>query len=279
MAVQNQITNKKPSFSLYMTNDAVKEQVANVVGKNSERFITSIISAVTVNPALQGCTSPSILSAALLGESLKLSPSPQLGYFYMIPYKDSKTGTTQAQFQIGYRGLWELAQRSGQYKKINVVPIKAGELKGYDPLNEEIVVELISDWDEREAAETCGYYAFFELANGFRKAIYWSKKQMVAHAEKYSPGFRAHKGYTFWEKNFDMMARKTMLKQLLKWGPSSIELQNAIVYDNTTGSTVDARSYAPDSFEMEEIEETIIEPEKPAETAHTPSQNMEDFFR
>jgi recombination protein RecT len=147
-----------------------------------------------------------------------------------VPF-NSKNGK-QAQFQLGYKGYIQLAIRSGQYKKLNVLAIKKGELINYDPLNEEIDVDLIDDEVERENAETIGYYAMFEYTNGFRKSIYWSKAKMEKHALKYSMGYKAKKGYTFWEKDFDSMAFKTMLRQLIsKWGIMSVDMQNAIEND------------------------------------------------
>ena len=220
-------------FSAFMTQDAVKNKINQMVGgKDGQRFITAIISAVNTNPELAVCDKNSIVSAALLGESLKLSPSPQLGQYYMVPYNDTKRGCKVAQFQLGYKGYVQLAIRSGYYKKINVLAIKEGELVKFDPLEEEIEVNLIDDEQEREQAETIGYYAMFEYHNGFRKAIYWSRAKMEAHANQYSKGYKARKGYTFWEKDFDGMAYKTMLRQLIsKWGIMSIELQNAIEKD------------------------------------------------
>ena len=238
MAVNNSLAarkDQKVGLTVYLTQDAVKDQINKVVGgKNGQRFMSAIISAVNTNPALQECTNSSILSGALLGESLNLSPSPQLGHYYLVPFNDKNKGKV-AQFQLGYKGYIQLAIRSGQYKKLNVLAIKEGELEFFDPLNEEIKINLMVDkWDERESAETIGYYAMFELTNGFRKAIYWSKKQMENHALKYSQGYRAKKGYTFWEKNFDGMAYKTMLRQLIsKWGIMSIDLQSAFENDMT----------------------------------------------
>lgn len=235
MAVQNSLAKKAQRYSLtaYLNNDAIKKQIAQVVGgKNGTRFIASVISAVQNNQELQKCTNSSILSAALLGESLQLSPSPQLGQYYMVPFRNSKTKETEAQFQLGYKGCIQLALRSGQYRKLNVLAIKEGELISYDPLNEEIEVRLIEDEAERENAETAGYYAMLEYINGFRKTLYWSKAKMEAHAEKYSMGYRAHKGFTFWEKDFDGMAYKTMLRQLIsKWGIMSIDMMSALDSD------------------------------------------------
>ena len=141
MAVQNSLAARqaKTGLTAYLTQDAVKKQINSVVGgKNGTRFISSIVSAVQTTPALQECTNPSILSAALLGEALNLSPSPQLGQFYMVPFDNKKKGIKEAQFQLGYKGYIQLAERSGYYKKLNVLAIKEGELIKYDPLNEEI---------------------------------------------------------------------------------------------------------------------------------------------
>ena len=235
MALQNSLTKSKQRLGItaYLTQDAVKEQINKVVGgKNGEKFVTAIVSAVNTNPALAECTNTSILSGALLGHSLNLSPSPQLGQYYLVPFKKNKAGVTEAQFQLGYKGYIQLAIRSGQYKKLNVLAIKEGELRSFDPLNEEIDVKLIEDEEEREQAKTIGYYAMFEYVNGFRKAIYWSKTKMEAHALKYSKGYQAKKGYTFWEKDFDGMAYKTMLRQLIsKWGIMSIDMMSAIDAD------------------------------------------------
>ena len=237
MAVSNSFTaRQKPKFSVAIQSDGYKKLINNTLGdpKRAQRFIAAVSSAVGTNPDLQECDAGSILTAALLGEGLNLSPSPQLGQYYLVPYKINGRGKV-AQFQIGCKGYLQLAIRSGQYKHINVLSIKEGELMGFDPLNEEINVRLIEDEMEREQAPTIGYYAMFEYLNGFRKALYWSREKMEAHAQRYSKGYNAKKGYTFWEKDFDGMAHKTMLRQLIsKWGIMSADfpdLQRAIEND------------------------------------------------
>lgn len=264
MAVQNSLQrsrgNQRLGISAYLTADAVKNQINQVVGgKDGQRFISAIVSAVNTNPALQECTNQSILSGALLGESLKLSPSPQLGQYYLVPFNDKNKGKV-AQFQLGYKGYIQLAIRSGQYKKLNVLAIKEGELIRFDPLNEEIEVRLIEDEEEREQANTIGYYAMFEYTNGFRKAIYWSKRKMEAHALKYSKGYQAKKGYTFWEKDFDGMAYKTMLRQLIsKWGIMSIDMASAIDSDMAVINEDGTKDYVDNDdalFDMEPLQET-----------------------
>ena len=173
-----------------------------------------------------------------MGEALNLSPSPQLGQFYMVPFNNKKKGCKEAQFQLGYKGYIQLAKRSGVYKKINVISIKEGELVSYNPLEEELEVNLIEDDFVRENTPTIGYYAMFEEINGYRHSIYWSKQKMMAHAEKYSLAFAKNGGgkslelleqgkipekdmwkySSFWFKDFDGMAHKTMLRQLIsKW--------------------------------------------------------------
>lgn len=265
MVVTNSLqkSQKRLGIGSYLTGDAVKQRINQVIGgKDGQRFISAVVSAVQTNPALQECTNQSILSAALLGESLKLSPSPQLGQYYMVPFNDKERGKV-AQFQLGYKGYIQLAIRSGQYKKLNVLAIKAGELVKFDPLNEEIEVKLIEDEEQREAAETIGYYAMFEYTNGFRKALYWSKKKMEAHALKYSQGYKNDKkkgtAYTFWSKDFDGMAYKTMLRQLIsKWGIMSIDMASAIDADMAVINEDGTKDYVdndPDVIVMEQPSE------------------------
>ena len=295
MAVQNSLARQDQSMklSVYLQNDAVKKQINQVVGgKNGTRFISSIVSAVQSTPALQECTSPSIVNAALLGEALNLSPSPQLGQFYMVPFDNKKKGCKEAQFQLGYKGYIQLAIRSGYYKKLNVLAIKEGELVRYDPLDEEVEVNLIEDDILREEAPTMGYFAMFEYENGFRKTLYWSKKKMLAHAEKYSFAFYKNGGArslelleqgkipekdmwkysSFWFKDFDGMALKTMLRQLIsKWGIMSIDLQNAIdkdmavIHEDGKTDYVDAVK-AEDDGVVSDQELNEVQEEQPAAT-------------
>ena len=260
MAVQNTLQKSKSRLGMtaYLTQDAVKNQINQVIGgKNGQRFISAVVSAVNTNPMLQECTNQSILSAALLGESLNLSPSPQLGQYYMVPFNDKNRGKV-AQFQLGYKGYIQLAIRSGQYKKLNVLAIKEGELIHFDALNEEIEVRLIEDEEQREQAATIGYYAMFEYVNGFRKAIYWSKAKMEAHALKYSKGYAAKKGYTFWEKDFDGMAYKTMLRQLIsKWGIMSIDMITAIDSDMAVINEDGSKTYVDNDSDVIEMDQSV----------------------
>ena len=275
MAVQNSLSkqNSRLGIGAYLSQDAVRKKINEVIGgENGQRLITAIVSATTQNKDLQACTNQSILSAALVGESLKLSPSPQLGQYYLVPFKNNKTRTTEAQFQLGYKGYIQLALRSGYYKKLNVMAIKEGELVSFNPLEEDIEVNLIQDERQREEARTTGYYAMFEYLNGFRKAMYWSREKMESHALKYSRGYQAKKGFTFWEKDFDGMAYKTMLRQLIsKWGIMSIDMQTAfdndmaVIHEDGTKNYVESDdSYFNNQAEVVEVEADEVVEEGPA---------------
>ena len=256
--------NNKPVFSVFMNQDNIKKLVQQAVGKDAQRFTASIISAVSNNPARHKCEQSTILSAALLGQSLGLSPSPQLGHYYLVPFEDKKNDRTVAQFQIGYKGYIQLAMRSGQYTDLDVIEIKEGEYKGKDKRSGKQIFEFIEDDDVRENLPTIGYMAYFELVNGFRKTIYWTKQKMLNHADRYSPAFSKNGGdvihtrygdkvkvsfedyeagrydpndawlySSFWYKSFDDMAFKTMIRQLIsKWGIMSIEMQDAFTHDD-----------------------------------------------
>lgn len=254
----NAVANR-PTFSVAITTKEYKDCINRTIQdpKRAQRFVSSIISAVSVNPDLQTCAPSTVLAGALLGESLGLSPSPQLGHYYLVPYWNKKKGGYDAQFQMGYKGYVQLAIRSGEYKKLNALAIKKGELIKWDPLTEDLEIKIIEDDTEREKAPTIGYFAFFECLNGYTKKIYWSKEKMLAWADRYSPAFHLNavidkdpkksrvsfadfeagnypkedewKYSSFWYKNFDGMAFKTMLRRLLpNWGPMSIEFQAAM---------------------------------------------------
>ena len=234
---------KKLSFSAMLKTESYQKALHNALSdpKEIQKFTSAITSVVATNPNIANCDSSTILSSALLGHSLGLVPSPQLGQYYMVPFEDKKNHRTTATFVLGYKGYVQLAIRSGQYKRLNVIEIKEGELIKWDRLTEEFELKFIEDDTEREATETIGYLAYFKYVSGYEKAIYWTKEKMKAHAMKYSPGYasdiRKGNNYTFWSKDFDSMAKKTMLRQLIgKWGIMSVEMQRAYVAD---GAVVD----------------------------------------
>lgn len=230
---------QRMTFSVAINSTGYQKLINSTIKdpNKAQRFVTAITSAVAVNPLLQDCDPATILSGALLGESLGLSPSPQLGQYYLVPFNNTKKGCKDAQFQLGYKGYIQLALRSGYYKRLNVFSVKAGELKAWNPITEELELEMIEDDEAREKTASVGYVATFTYVNGFTKTIYWSRKKMEAHALRYSKGYAAKKNYTMWEKDFDAMAYKTMLRQLIsKWGVMSIDLQTAFEQDKVVES-------------------------------------------
>lgn len=263
----NAVTKEKPKFSKWLRDIESKNQsVTSVVGDKAEavKFIGNITSLVAINGDLAECDYNTILSAGLLANALKLSMSPSIGHCYLIPYKDNKNNRTVATFVLGWKGYVQLAERTGYYQQINVIPIKEGEIVKIDPINEDYQFNQILD-DERDNKPTVGYFAFFQYNQahgGFRKAIYMSKTKMLKHAARYSKAFHleavesnypskcrvsyadylagkyppsdAWKYSSYWYTDFDGMAMKTMIRQLIgKWGIMSTDFQKA--YDADGG--------------------------------------------
>lgn len=274
--MNNQQIAQRPKFSAMISTPSYQKMINNTLKDPARvrRFVSSITSAVATNPMLQECDPATILSGALLGESLNLSPSPQLGQYYLVPFNNTKKGCKDAQFQLGYKGYVQLALRSGYYKRLNVMAVKQGELKSWNPLTEEITLDLMEDEIARENAPSIGYVASFEYLNGFSKTIYWSREKMEAHALRYSKGYAAKKGYTFWEKDFDAMAFKTMLRQLIsKWGVMSIDLQSAFEADSVAEDTDYMQAGQIDQPEATASQEPPIDAEVVSETTEDVSLN------
>ena len=272
----------KESFSQYLTKDSIKQKINAIVGSDKgASFISGLLSAVTANPTLQTCTQASLLNCALLGHSLNLSPSPQLGHYYIVPYENKKMGITEGQFQLGYKAYIQMALRTGQYKTISVIDVKEGELKRFDRLTDEIELDFNEDDFAREKLKTIGYVAYFKLINGFEKVLFWTKEKMELHADKYSKAFNLKisqeiaqgkiqekdmwKYSSYWYKDFDGMAFKTMLRQLIsKWGIMSTEMElafksdMAIIRDDNTFDYVDNQNdliEQPETISKEQQEE------------------------
>lgn len=222
--------------------------------KNS--FVNNISSLVANNTALQACDPRSIIYAGIKATVLDLPLDPNLGFAYVIPYQNRKTGKTEAQFQIGVKGFIQMAIRTGKYRTINVTEIKEGELKDFDLLAGEMRFEARQS---RETLPTVGYAAFIRLTNGFEKTLYMTKGEVEAHAYEYSQTYKADKdkGWTSsqWSKHFDAMARKTVLKRLLSgFGILSVEMQQAIASDQAVFSAQDgAPQYVDNDARIEDV--------------------------
>lgn len=209
-------------FSVTIRDEKYQQLINNTLGDKelARNFVANISTVVAQNPALQNCDAATILSAGLMAESLKLPLSPTLGYAYVIPYGKV------AQFQMGYKGLIQLAQRSGLYERIGVRPVHEGEYVGQDEFGDDIF-NFSHDCDDKPIV---GFYAYFKLLNGFKKSMYWTVKQCETHGARYSKTGKLWKDKT--DGGFEAMASKTVLKLLLnRYGPMSVELQKAIQAD------------------------------------------------
>lgn len=239
----------------YLNTPIVRENIEGVVGKEAlQGFISDIVACVQNNNTLSVCTNKSILNGALIAKSINLPLTPQLGYAWLVPFKNKKQVKTEdgrtenrwvdeAQFQMGYKGYVQLALRSGQYRKLIATDVRKGEVCEYDPFNDCYLMKSV-EFEKRTAKDgkgnyiipVVGYYAKFELVNGFIKEMFMSHEDMVEYAKKYSKAHRSdlekHTSYSFWTTRFEDMAKKTMLRQLLgKWGLLTAELEKAYTCD------------------------------------------------
>lgn len=289
-------TIKQMPFSAYISSPLVQTSIQNTLGDatKTKKFTASIISAVTSNPSLKECVPATIVSAALVGEALNLPPSPQLGRYYIVPYANKNNPTIldsngypvldaygkekkakDGQFILGYKGYIELALRSGQYEDIDAKEVREGEYKGLDDLGRP-VIEFIQDDEERLDKPVVGYMAYLILTSGFKKKIYWSKTKMKLHANKYSSAFDLEaynkiqegtmpqkdmwKYSSYWYADFDGMAFKTMLRQLIsKWGVLSVEMQTAFTKDmaviDEDGNTTYVDNPQNDYVDVQDVEQ------------------------
>lgn len=214
----------------YIKDDGIQKMIKERIGARSGQLTTSLLSVVNNNELLQKADPVTVISAALIAGSLDLPIQQNLGFAYIVPYKNGKTGKYEGQFQMGARGYKQLAQRTGLYKFINDSDVREGELRSHNRLTGAIEFSWIEDEVARMKAPVVGYVSYFELHNGFSSTVYMSLAGIREHAKKYSQSFKS--GFGPWKDNFDAMALKTVTKQnLSKNGPLSTEMQTAIASD------------------------------------------------
>lgn len=216
---QNQI-----SIRNFITGDAAMKKMQELVGKNAASFATSIMQIVNSSDKLKMATPHSILNAACMAATLNLPINNNLGFAYIIPYFNKTTQIYEAQFQLGYKGFIQLAQRSGQFKRINACPV-------YDEdAEEDVHRRLTSLIPIKPRGEIIGYIAYFQLLNGYEANLTMTVEELQAHAKQYSQTYKAGTG--LWKDNFEGMARKTVIKLLLsQQAPLSIDMQQAMLAD------------------------------------------------
>lgn len=223
----SQVATAQPqSLQVLMGNAGVMTKLNSVLGseKKAAAFASSVISVANGNSLLRNANPMTVLGSAMVAATLDLSVVPTLGMAYIVPYKG------QAQFQLGWKGLVELAMRSGQYKNIIVEEVHEGELVKKN----KFTGDYEFDEDAKTSDNVIGYMANFQLTNGFSKTIYWTIDEVKAHATKFSQAYRGGRN-TPWVTDFDAMAKKTVLKSLLsKFGPKSLQMQQAVVFDQAS---------------------------------------------
>ena len=227
-ALQQRALTPMQNFNRIIKAEKTQKYLTSVLGNKKDSFVTSLISAVANNEALQVCEPMSILYTAMKATALGLPIDPNLGYAAMIPFKDTKAGKTLCQFQIQRDGWVELLMRTGQVKFVANEVVHEGELVKHN----KFTGEYIFDEDAKKSDKVIGYMAYIKLTNGFEKTVYWTIEECKAHALRYSQTFK--KGYGVWKDNFDAMSLKTVLKHLIKkYAPKSVEVLNAISDDQT----------------------------------------------
>lgn len=208
--------------------EGMRKRFNDLLGKRAPQFISSIVSMVNADKTMQMAfyESPmTVIQAALKAATFDLPIDQNLGYAYIVPFKNYKKDTGksvhEATFILGWKGMHQLALRTGAYKTINVIDVREGELESYNRLTEEVKINFIEDEEERESKPVIGYLGYYRLVNGAEKTIYMSIKQIEAHEQKFRKGQNMGKG---WREDFDAMARKTVYRKLIgKWGVMSID--------------------------------------------------------
>jgi recombination protein RecT len=264
----------KPKTAVqFFEQPAVRTKFEAMLGKRAPQFITSVLQIVNSNSMLKNADPVSVYTAAATAATLDLPINNNLGFAYIVPFNDRKSGTTQAQFQIGWRGFIQLAQRSGQFRTISATPVYDGQIDYDDPLK-----GIKFNWGARKSDTIIGYAAFFELLNGFEKTLYMTKSDIERHAGKYSQTFK--KGYGVWKDDFDAMAQKTVLKMLLsKYAPLSVEMQTATVADQAVVKNADELEVQYVDNDVDPVYERAVSVIESCETvAELDSLNLGDEY-
>lgn len=284
----NQVVDaSKLGFKTLMSTPAMKKKFTDILHEKSDAFMGSLLTLVGGDDYLSKAEPMTIIASALKAATMDLPIDKNLGYAYIVPFnRKEKVGKdwithNEAQFILGYKGYIQLAQRSGQYKALNAIEIYEGQLIEWNPLTEEFQF----DYNAKQSDQVIGYVGFFELLNGFKKTVYWTKQEVEAHRIKHVKGFDKTKLTGAWKENYDAMAIKTVLRNMLaKWGILSVEMQNAVTSDervfrfdenNDLVEEVtlnDAEPIEPELKEAEKVEDVSSAFDEYEETANTDEQ-------
>ena len=247
--VQHQQNKQPPALKTFFESANVQNKIKELVGKNAATFATSVMQIANSNSMLKTADPMSIFNAACMAATLNLPLQNGLGFAYIVPFKNNKERKVEAQFQIGYKGFIQLAQRSGQFKRLVALPVYKKQLIKKDFIN-----GFEFDWEKEpeEGELPIGYYAYFKLVNDFSAELYMTHEEINAHAKKYSQTYRTYldkkaKGQwaqSVWAENFEAMALKTVIKLLLsKQAPLSVEMQQAVLADQAVVKDVEKQEF------------------------------------
>lgn len=262
----------KLGFKALMSTPQMKKKFTDILHEKSDSFMGSLMTLVGGDNYLSQAEPMTIIASALKAATMDLPIDKNLGYAYVVPFnryeKKGKNWIThnEAQFILGYKGYIQLAQRSGQYKALNALAIYEGQLIDWNPLTEEFTF----DYKGKVSDEVIGYVGFFELLNGFKKTVYWTKQEIESHRIKNSKNKDKEKLSGAWVDNYDSMAIKTVLRNLLsKWGLLSVEMQTAITSDekvfrvdenNDLIEETDLSDMEPMPQDLKEAEKVVDDP-------------------
>lgn len=277
-SLKNELSKQEPKevnaqslgFKSLMSTPTMKQKFTDILHEKSDSFMGSLMTLVGGDNYLAKAEPMTIIASALKAATMDLPIDKNLGYAYIVPFnRKEKQGKqwiihNEAQFILGYKGYIQLAQRSGQYKALNALEVYEGQLIDWNPLTE----EFIFDYSAKTSDEVIGYVGFFELINGFKKTVYWTKQEIETHRIKNAKGYDKSKLSGAWVDNYNQMAIKTVLRNMLsKWGILSVEMQTAV--------TSDEKVFRLDNND-DLIEETTLSEIEPIDSERKEVENIGD---
>lgn len=226
MTMPTNVKSNQLAIKNYINSDGAMRKIQELMGKNAASFATSVMQIVNSNELLKNATPESVFNAACMSATLNLPINNNLGFAYIVPFQNRKAGTTEAQFQLGYKGFIQLAQRSGQFKNIEVCAVYENDT------DEDVLKRLTSFIPKKGNGKVVGYISYFKLLNGYEARLFMDMAELEAHAKQYSQTYK--RGFGVWADNFEAMARKTVIKLLLsQQAPLSIDMQKAVLADQS----------------------------------------------
>ena len=277
--VQKAKTTGLKAFNQTIQNQNTQKYLESVLGERKGSFVNNLVALVANNANLQVCEPYTIMFAAMKATALNLPLDNSLGFAYVLPYKDNKKNITVAQFQLGYKGVKQLALRTAQFLKLNATEVREGEFVRRDRLSGDIIFNFEDDAEKREKLPIIGYVSYFRLSSGFDSTLYMTKAEMEAHALRYSQTYRSKdtkiKAASKWTTDFDAMALKTVTKlNLSKNAPLSVELADAIKADQAVMYKQDEYSYMDN--EQQEIDMAAAQAVAEKFNDFTPAEEVND---